>query len=96
MLVLVTYDVCTEDKAGRRRLRRVARCCEDYGVRVQFSVFECTVGDKEWALLKDRLMKEIQLEKDSLRFYFIDKLAVEKVEHHGTKKPRDLSEPLVF
>ena len=96
MLVLVTYDVCTEDKAGRRRLRRVARCCEDYGVRVQLSVFECTVGDKEWAVFKNRLLTEIKPEQDSLRFYFIDKTAVEKVEHHGAKEPRDLSEPLVF
>jgi len=96
MLVLVTYDVCTEDKAGRRRLRRVARCCEDYGVRVQLSVFECNVGDKEWAIFKDRLLKEIKADEDSLRFYFIDKAAVERVEHHGTKEPRDLSKPLVF
>ncbi len=96
MLVLITYDVCTMDKAGRRRLRRVAKGCQDYGQRVQFSVFECTVGDKEWVLLKDRLMKEIDPKQDSLRFYFLDKAAVDRVEHHGIKEPRDLSEPLVI
>lgn len=96
MLILITYDVCTIDKAGRRRLRRVARCCLDYGQRVQYSVFECTVGDKEWVLLKDRLLKEIDPKADSLRFYFLDKAAIERLEHHGVKEPRDLSEPLVI
>ncbi|HEY1685427.1 MAG TPA: CRISPR-associated endonuclease Cas2 [Tepidisphaeraceae bacterium] len=96
MLVLITYDMTTIDKAGRRRLRRVARCCQDYGQRVQFSVFECTVGDKEWVVLKDRLLKEIDPKQDSLRFYFLDKTAVERLEHHGVKEPRDLSEPLVI
>ena len=73
MVVLVTYDVNTIDKAGRRRLRRVARCCEDYGQRVQYSVFECSVGDKQWVVFKDRLLKEIDAKVDSLRFYFLDR-----------------------
>ena len=60
MLILVTYDVSTVEKAGQRRLRRVARACEDYGVRVQKSVFECQVGQKEWVQLRARLLKEIQ------------------------------------
>lgn len=96
MLVLVSYDVCTVDKPGRKRLRRVAKACEDYGQRVQFSVFECMVGDTQWVALKDRLGKEIDEKKDSLRFYFLDKTAVDKVEHYGCKRPRDLSEPLVI
>ena len=96
MVVLITYDVSTADKPGRKRLRRVAKCCEGFGQRVQFSVFECVVGDKEWALLRDRLLKEIKAEEDSLRFYFLDKTAAERVEHHGTKRPRDLTAPLVI
>jgi CRISPR-associated protein Cas2 len=96
MVVLITYDVSTIDKAGRRRLRRVAKCCLDYGQRVQNSVFECAVGDKEWVVLKDRLLKEIAKGEDSLRFYFLDKAAIERVEHHGIKEPRDFSEPLVI
>jgi len=96
MLVLITYDVSTITKPGRRRLRRVAKACQDYGQRVQFSVFECVVGDKEWVLLKDRLLKEIDPTEDSLRFYFLNTVAVDKLEHHGCKKPRDLTEPLVF
>lgn len=96
MLILVTYDVSTVDKSGQRRLRRVAQACEDYGVRVQKSVFECQVGRKEWVLLRDRLLREIKTEEDSLRFYFLDEKAVQRIEHHGVDKPVDLSEPLIL
>ena len=96
MLILVTYDVATVEKAGQRRLRRVAQACEDYGTRVQKSVFECQVGQKEWVLLRDRLLTEIKVEEDSLRFYFLDETAKMKIEHHGVDKPIDLSEPLIL
>lgn len=96
MTILITYDVSTVDKPGRKRLRRVAKACQDYGQRVQLSVFECVVGDKEWVVLRDRLLKEVDTKKDSLRFYFLDAVAVARVEHHGVKEPRDLTEPLVF
>ncbi len=96
MLVLVTYDVSTVEKAGRRRLRRVARVCEDYGTRVQKSVFECQVGQKEWVQLHDRLLTEYKDDEDSLRFYFLDETAVQRTEHHGVGKPVDLTEPLIL
>ena len=96
MLVLVTYDVPTVEKAVLRRLRRVARACEDYGVRVQKSVFECQVGQIEWVQLKDRLLREIKSEQDSLRFYFLDETAKLKIEHHGVDKPMNLTEPLIL
>lgn len=96
MLVLVTYDVATSDDGGTRRLRRVARACSDYGLRVQKSVFECQVGQKEWVALRSRLLKEAKLEKDSIRFYFIDAEAVQRTEHHGIGKPLDLEEPFVL
>ena len=96
MLILVTYDVSTVEKAGQRRLRRVAQACEDYGVRVQKSVFECQVGQKEWVLLKNRLLREIKADADSLRFYFLDEKAVQRIEHHGVGKPVDLNEPLIL
>lgn len=96
MLVLVAYDVNTTDKPGRKRLRRVAKACLDFGQRVQFSVFECVVGDKEWVELRARLVGEIDPRVDSLRFYFLDRAAAERVEHHGSKEPRDLTEPLIF
>ncbi|MEW6160431.1 MAG: CRISPR-associated endonuclease Cas2 [Verrucomicrobiota bacterium] len=96
MLILITYDVSTVLKQGQRRLRRVAQACEDYGVRVQKSVFECQVGEKEWVLLRDRLLREIKADEDSLRFYFLDEKAVQKIEHHGIDEPLDLSEPLIL
>lgn len=96
MLVLVTYDVSTVEKPGLRRLRRVARACEDYGTRVQKSVFECQVGQKEWVNLRDRLLREIKEDEDSLRFYFLDEKAVSRTEHHGVNAPLDLTEPLVL
>ncbi len=96
MLILVTYDVSTVEKAGVRRLRRVAQACEDYGTRVQKSVFECQVGQKEWAQLRARLLREVKADEDSLRFYFIDEKAVQRTEHQGGEKPVDLSEPLIL
>ena len=96
MLILVTYDVATVEKAGQRRLRRVARACEDYGVRVQKSMFECQVGQQEWVSLRDRLLREIKDSEDSLRFYFLDEKAAQRTEHHGVDKPVDLTEPLIL
>ncbi len=96
MLILVTYDVSTVEKPGVRRLRRVAQACEDYGTRVQKSVFECQVGQKEWILLRNRLLQEINAQQDSLRFYFLDEKAVARTEHHGIAKPVDLTEPLIL
>jgi len=96
MLILITYDVSTVEKPGRRRLRRVAQACEDYGTRVQKSVFECQVGQTEWVQLRDRLLREIKTGEDSLRFYFLDETAKVKTEHHGVSKPMDLTEPLIL
>jgi len=96
MLVLVTYDVSTVEKAGHRRLRRVAQACEDYGTRVQKSVFECQVGQKEWVQLRARLLREMKEAEDSLRFYFLDEKAVLRTEHHGVGRPVDLTEPLLL
>jgi len=95
-MILVTYDVSTVEKPGLRRLRRVAQACEDYGTRVQKSVFECQVGQKEWVLLRDRLLREINAQQDSLRFYFLDEKGTARTEHHGVAKPVDLTEPLIL
>ncbi len=96
MLILVTYDVSTVEAAGRRRLRRVAQACKDYGTRVQKSVFECQVGQKEWVALKARLLSEMDKGCDSLRFYFLDEKSVARIEHHGVGETVDLTEPLVL
>ncbi|MFM8746050.1 MAG: CRISPR-associated endonuclease Cas2 [Aestuariivirga sp.] len=96
MLMLVTYDVNTEDTAGRRRLRRVANACKDFGQRVQNSVFECEVDPAQWTLLRARLLDEIDAQKDSLRFYRLGADGKRRVEHAGAKEPTDLGGPLLF
>ena len=68
MLMLITYDISLEDAEGQARLRRVAKLCLDYGVRVQYSVFECDIAPDQWAVLKDKLLKTYNPETDSLRF----------------------------
>lgn len=96
MLVLVTYDVGTQTKEGRRRLRRVARTCLDYGQRVQLSVFECEVDPAQWATLRARLIAEIDPAQDSLRFYRLGREGRTRTEHIGAKSVLDLEAPLVF
>ena len=94
--MLVTYDVSTIDPAGRRRLRRVARACLDFGQRVQNSVFECEVDPAHWASLRARLIAEINPEQDSLRFYRLGADGRRRVEHVGAKPVLDLDGPLLF
>ncbi len=94
--MLITYDVSTEDLAGRRRLRRVARACLDFGQRVQNSVFECEVEPAQWAGLRARLLGEIDSARDSLRFYRLGADGRRRVEHAGAKPVLDLDGPLLF
>ena len=96
MKVLVTYDVSVVDRAGRARLRKVARACKSYGVRVQYSVFECSLGEREWLLLRKSLLDRVDLNSDSLRFYFLHDDADQKTEHHGVREPMDLDGPLII
>jgi CRISPR-associated protein Cas2 len=96
MLMLVTYDVSTETPAGRRRLRRVARACLDYGQRVQNSVFECEVDPAQWTALRARLIAEIDDDHDSLRFYRLGANGRGRIEHVGAKPTLDLDGPLIF
>lgn len=95
MLVVVSYDVNTQDKAGRTRLRRTAKLCESYGQRVQFSVFECIVDPAQWTRLKNKLLEIMEPEKDSLRFYYLGSNWERRVEHAGAKEPLDQEGPLV-
>jgi len=90
MMVLVSYDVNTMDKRGQRRLRRVAKACEDYGIRVQYSVFECIVNPAQWVTFKNRLLGIFDEEVDSLRFYFLGSNWEKKMEHHGAKDTPNL------
>lgn len=95
MLILITYDVNTEDREGKTRLRRVAKLCLDYGQRVQLSVFECEVDPGQWETLRHKLVSTIAPEKDSLRFYRLGRDGKRRVEHVGIKEPVDLEGPLV-
>lgn len=95
MLVLVTYDVATTTREGRRRLRQVAKACLGFGQRVQHSVFECDVDPTQWTQLKLRLLDLFDPEEDSLRFYFLGSNWRRRIEHHGIKPSVDLDGPLM-
>ncbi len=86
MLVLITYDVNTEDLKGKTRLRKVAKQCVNYGQRVQNSVFECVLDAGQSKMLKAQLLEIIDQEKDSLRFYYLGNNYKNKIEHYGAKK----------
>jgi len=95
VFVLVTYDVATTTREGRKRLRNVAKTCVSYGQRVQNSVFECQLDPTQWARLKIRLLEIYQPEEDSLRFYFLGANWRHRVEHHGAKPSVDVEGPLI-
>ena len=85
ILILITYDVSTQDAAGKARLRKVAKECVNYGQRVQNSVFECILDASQLLLLKNRLVSLINEKEDSLRFYYLGNNYRTKVEHFGSK-----------
>lgn len=89
MLVLITYDVNTEDAAGRKRLRRVAKVCVNYGQRVQNSVFECSLDPAQCKKVQVNLLSIIDANKDSLRFYYLGNNYSGKIEHFGIKASYD-------
>lgn len=96
MMVLVTYDVNTETPEGKRRLRTVAKICENSGQRVQNSVFECLLEPAQWTALKARLIEEIDEETDSLRAYLLGSNWKRRVEHIGAKETYDPEGPLLI
>lgn len=95
-LILVAYDVSTVTPEGRRRLRRVAKVCQNYGQRVQNSVFECWVDAAQWVTLRAAVSAEIDPESDSLRFYFLGDRWRGRVEHLGAKPAYDPEGPLIL
>jgi CRISPR-associated protein Cas2 len=95
MKVLVTYDVQTSHRGGARRLRRVAKVCQDFGQRVQYSVFEVEADPAQWTALKSRLEKLIDKERDSLRYYHLGANWQRRVEHVGAKPAVDLGGTLI-
>lgn len=95
-MTIVSYDVSTTDKAGRTRLRKVSKACLDYGQRVQNSVFEIDVDYGTFLKLKDKLIKLIDDEKDSLRIYYLGNNWKNRVEHIGAKEPYDPEGALII
>ena len=96
MLVLITYDVNTENAAGRRRLRQIAKQCVNYGQRVQNSVFECLLHPAQCKLLQAKLCAIMDPEKDSLRFYYLGKRYENKIEHFGCTQTYLPEAPLIL
>lgn len=94
-MVLVSYDVAVSTPGGKRRLRRVAKECQNYGQRVQLSVFECVLNPGQWVKLKNKLEKIIDPETDSLRYYYLGANYKNRVEHIGAKPSMDINDPLI-
>lgn len=95
-MVLISYDVNTQDAAGRKRLRHIAKACENRGQRVQFSVFECLVDPAQWVALRAELLEIMNPDKDSLRFYFLGTNWRKRTEHIGAKAGYDPQGTLVL
>ncbi|MCL2386375.1 MAG: CRISPR-associated endonuclease Cas2 [Defluviitaleaceae bacterium] len=96
MLILITYDVSTLTPAGQRRLRKVAKICQNYGQRVQNSVFECVLDSSLLLVVKDKLLGVIDPSVDSLRFYMLGNNYKTKTEHYGAKPSFDVTAPLIL
>jgi len=96
MLVLVSYDVSFEDPEGRKRLRRISKVCKDFGQRVQYSLFECLVDPAQWTRLRQRVLEEMDEERDSVRFYFLGSNWQRRVEHVGAKPGYDPEEDVLL
>ena len=96
MMVLITYDVNTEDAAGRKRLRQIVRQCVNYGQRVQNSVFECMLDPAQCKLLQAKLLSIMDPDKDRLRFYYLGSRYEKKIEHFGCKQTYLPEEPLIL
>ncbi len=96
MLIIVSYDVSTLTKEGRKRLRHVAKICQSYGQRVQNSVFECELDHSQWVKVKAELLNEINLQEDSLRIYLLGSHWHGHKEHFGTKKTFDIADDVLL
>lgn len=96
MYVLITYDVNTASECGQKRLRQVAKCCKDYGQRVQNSVFEFLISGSDFTRLKAKLIEIIDQERDSIRIYQLGKNYQSKIEHLGVKTSYDIEGELII
>jgi len=95
--MLITYDISTRKPSGRKRLSKIAKCCENFGLRVQYSIFECDVDPALWEEFKHKLLGIYEPDEDSLRFYHLGSNWKGKVEHYGSKKIVDpIGDTLLF
>ena len=96
VMVLITYDVSTEDAAGRKRLRKIAKECLNYGQRVQNSVFECSLDNAQLMVVRDKLRKAMDEKSDSLRIYNLGNQYTNRIEHYGVKASYDPNDTMIF
>ena len=96
MMVVVSYDVSTKTSSGKKRLRKVAETCLDFGIRAQDSVFECIVEPAQWEILKNELLSIYEAEEDNLRFYYLGSNWKKRVECHGKSKNLNIDDTLIL
>lgn len=96
MNILVTYDVNVASETGQKRLRQVAKVCKDYGIRVQNSVFECNVSEAQFAILKNRIEKIIDLDIDGVRFYFLSNNQKQRIQTLGKDNSYDVNDTFII
>ncbi len=95
-MIIISYDISLLDKKGTTRLRKVSKLCQNYGQRVQNSVFECIVDNQTFVMLKKQILDVIDTSKDSVRFYILGNRFDGKIEHYGIKDTIDLTSSLIF
>ena len=96
MMIIVSYDVSTTSEGGKKRLRKVAETCLDFGLRAQNSVFECIVEPAQWEILKEKLLSIYKAEEDSLRFYYLGSNWQNRLEHYGKDKNLNIEDPFIL
>lgn len=96
MMIIVSYDVSTTSEGGKKRLRKVAETCLDFGLRAQNSVFECIVDPAQWEILKEKLLSIYKAEEDSLRFYYLGSNWQNRLEHYGKDKNLNIEDPFIL
>lgn len=96
MMVVVSYDVSTKSTSGKKRLKKVADICKNFGIRAQYSVFECVIDPAQWETFKDQLLTIFNKDEDSLRFYFLGSNWERRIEQHGVSKNLGVEDILII
>ncbi len=96
MMIVVSYDVSTKNLSGKKRLRKVAETCLDFGIRAQYSVFECILDPAQWEILKNRLLNIYNVEEDNLRFYYLGSNWKRRVESFGKSRNLNIDDTLIL